>query len=684
MSFRHHAAAPTRLVFSIVAGATLGACTDSPSASVNDDPIAFAVGFSGEGSPPKEEFGGPARFDLAIRAHGSFKPGHPIQLTLEAITRQATRDGELRVTLPEITSAEVSGWDTVKIPLNQELRPHIRIRRGFAAGESVRERVSIMIPEPGYYHAVATAYAHPDPATPDPLASGDVSRRDFWILVDEQGGRITEGFDPTLIATGQRKEPGPRAPEKNPPRVHHGDATIACSLLPSDPLFPASNPTATLTPDATTLEGCPDPYDPNAPPPSNAMARIKATYVDAGAGSTVRPVAGARVVWRLLTVTGTQISQGEGTLAADGTSPAIDCGAPAGERRISAFLYTVSQRVNVSFGIGTEATNAGTYSTTCGGEVVVRADPEMAHLFVNLQKNVEGHHTRFGAYPPNRIYAGLYIDGRTYYHHDHPDHELHISRDPRMIYGEYGIMVAAHEYGHQFQHRYLFSPPDSDGLMRYQNNCRTQHPPEAPSNLGCALGEGFADWYATHVREADMPTWKQQLEANYYYRNCVPRVDAERGLTISCVDDGSIIQGAVAALLWDITDDGTSEADDPIQRSARDLTDAIKACRVNVGTASLGYTGIDHVIFCFENAAPYTVQLSTGTVSLFNTRSTLPTSAMSAYAFFRGSTGFRRNWLINLYSKRSSVGPSPTPKLIVEPEPEPGPDPTCPSCQEPV
>lgn len=155
-----------------------------------------------------------------------------------------------------------------------------------------------------------------------------------------------------------------------------------------------------------------------------------------------------------------------------------------------------------------------------------------------------------------------------------------------------------------------------------------------------------------------------------------------RGTTIDCIDDGSIIQGAVAALLWDITDDGLSEQGDPIQKSARELTDVMKCCRVTVGNSSLGYTGIDHVIFCLENVSPYTIILTTGTVSLFNTRYTLPTSATPGYALFRGSTGFRRNWLINLYSKRSSVGTSPTPKLIAEPDPAP--EPTCPSCQEPM
>lgn len=122
----------------------------------------------------------------------------------------ATPDGEVRVTLPEVASAETGGWEVVKIPVNEELRPHLRVRRGFAAGESVRQRVSLTIPEPGYYHAVVTGYAHPHPSVPDPLASGDVSRNDFWIWVDEAGGRITPVFDTTLIAQGNRKEPGPR------------------------------------------------------------------------------------------------------------------------------------------------------------------------------------------------------------------------------------------------------------------------------------------------------------------------------------------------------------------------------------------------------------------------------------------------------------------------------------------
>jgi hypothetical protein len=680
-----------RLLPAALAAALLGACVDAPSAllepgTVPEDPV-----FNASSVAPRVEFEGRARFALALGAQGSFKPGHPLHLTLEATATRATADGELRVTLPEISSAEDRGWDIVQIPVNEELRPHLRVRRAFAPGESVRERVSLTIPEPGYYNVVVTGYAHADPANPDPLASGDVSRRDFWIWVDEHGGRITDSFDTTLIASGNRKEPGPRASEKKPPRVRTGDVTIACSVSPSDPLVPSSTPGSAL-PSAgdatTTTDGCPPPYNPNdptPPPPPNAIARVKATYVDAGAASAVRPVRDARVVWTILSLTGAELSSGAGTLAADGTSAPIDCGAPAGQRRIRAVVYTLSQRVQVSFGTGSDAPRAGTYSAPCDGEVGVRADAEMSHLFVNLTRSAEGHNTRFGSYPPHRIYAGLYTDGRTYYHHDHPDHELHIAKDPRMIFGEYGIMVAGHEYGHQFQNRYLFSPPDTDGLMRYQVNCKTLHPPEAPSNLGCALGEAFADWYAVIVREADMPGWKSQLEANHYYKNCVPGWDATRGMTIACVDDGSIIQGAVAALLWDITDDGVSETDDPIQRSPRDLTDAMKNCRVNMSGTWKGYSGIDHVIFCLEYAAPYTVLLSSGVATLFDTRNPFPTGATAGYTFFRGSTGFRKNWLINLYSKRSSVGTSPTPRLVEPEPPPPGEEPPpseCTGCQE--
>lgn len=675
-------APPGRLLAVMIAAAILGACVDAPSAPTDVGTLTGEARFSASSVAPREEFGGRARFDLALGAQGSFKPGHPLHLTLEATATRPTADGELRVTLPEISSAEDRGWEVVQIPVGEELRPHLNVRRAFAAGESVRERLSLTIPEPGYYHLVVTGYAHPDPINPDPFSSGDVSRRDFWIWVDESGGRITETFDPTLIAPGHRNEPGPRAPEKRPARVRIGDATIACSLYPSDPILPSSTPGTALPSSggSTTMDGCPAPYDPTPPPPTNAIARIKATYVDAGAGSTVRPVAGARVLWKILTLTGAEVSSGSGTLAADGTSSPIDCGAPVGQRRIQGLVYTLSQRVQVSFGTGTEAPRAGMYSAPCDGEVAVRTDAEMSHLFLNLSRSVEGHNTRFGTYPPHRIYAGLYTDGRTYYHHDHPDHELHIAKDPRMIFGEYGVMVASHEYGHQFQNRYVFSAPDTDGLMRYQLNCKTQHPPEAPSNLGCALGEAFADWYAVTVREADMPVWRNQLETNHYYKNCVAGYDPARGMTIACTDDGSIVQGAVAALLWDVTDDAVSEADDPMHRSPRDLVDAMKECRVNMSGTWRGYSGIDHVVFCLEYASPYTVQLSSGVVTLFNTRNPFPTSATSAFAFFRGSTGFRKNWLINLYSKRSSVGTSPTPSLSVYPAPE---DP-CKLCQEPT
>lgn len=609
-----------------------------------------------------------------MEARGSFKPGHPIHITFEALANFATEDGEVRLTLPEVASAEASGWDIVITPISEDIPSHLRVRRSFAAGESVRERLSLTIPEPGYYHVIATGYAHPGVTTPAPLFAGDVSRRDFWIFVDENGGRFTDDFDTTLIAQGYRQQVGPRSSEKKQARLRGEDVTIACALMPGGGYTISSRGSTVMSP-------CPGmtPSEPPPPPPP-ATASFRFTYVDAGAANAIRPVSGARYIWKIITLAGAEIASGNGQLGQDGMSPILDCGAPAGERRLQVWMYTLNERAYVQFGTGVEASNAGHYTGGCGGHLEVRADPEMSHLFLNLVKNAAGHQARFGSYP-GQIYAGLYTDTKTYYDHNHPDGELHIYKIPRMVYGEYGVMVAAHEYGHHWQDRRLYQAPAQNGLMRYTVNCAEKHPPASASSFGCAVGEAFADWYAVVVREADMPGWKADLESNFFYRTCQPGTNPEQGTTV-CTDDGSIVQGAVAALFWDIID-GAWESHDVLQRTPRDLTDAITRCTVKVGSSFVPYTGVDHLIYCLDNRSPYTVALTTGTVRLFNTRATLPTAA-SGFSFFNGSDDFRKTWLVNLYSKRSTVGTSPTPSYSVEPDPPPSPCGTIRTCIEPT
>jgi hypothetical protein len=631
-------------------------------------------------APPEPEFVTSPPFDLHVEVHGSFKPGHPLHLSLSGLANVVTADGELRLTLPEVASAEESGWDVVVMPMNREFRPHLRVRKTFAEGEKVQERTTITIPEPGYYHLIATGQRHATTSDPYASAAPSVSSREFWLWIDERGGRMTEEYDTTVFAPGTRKQTGPRGSDRRVPRVRHGegDYTISCSLMPAGPGLTYGADTSIVV----IMSPCPT-YPPDTTahlPPSSATAAFTVSYLDGGAGNAQRPLAGARYLWTVTSTAGGTVATGNGFTGSDGRIGSIDCQGTTGERQISVQVYTLAAYVNVKRNSqGNEL--AGTYSGSCGGHNGITANALMSHLFTNLMKTADGHRTRF-SFPPDRINAVMHDDGKTHYDFLKPGGELHVAYSGSMIWGEYGVMVAAHEHGHLWQDRKLWQSPDQNGLIRYWSSaCREQHPPESSSTLACAFGEAFADWYAVVVRETDLPTWRNQLETNYYYKYCTPG-PSPRG-DVVCTNDGSIIQGAVAAFFWDIIDPSTGEPHDYIYRSPQTLADAIKSCRVYLG-GWISYTGVDHLIYCIENRFPYRVAIrhpTTGrdtTAFLFTTRaSNRQPSAASGNAFEASSGDFRRMWLVNLYSKRAEIGTSPV-FYNVLPAPGTGPEPELP------
>lgn len=653
-----------RLIAGAFAAVFLSGCTDDPAGLVGSaDPSARYEGATDVPHPLVKHTPEPS-FDLEVEAVGSFKPGHPVQLTLSAKANSDVHDGELRVTLPEVASAEDSSWDVVVMEVGEEFRPHIEVRQSFSAGDRIRERVTLNIPEPGYYHIAATGYRHSSEAEPGRLA--DVSRQDYWLWIAEHGGKLTTAFDTTLFSGDDRRQTGPRGSQLRPSRVRSKGANITCTLLPGD------DGTITL------LSGCPGP-GPVITEPS-ATATFKVIYTKSDRGISNRPVPDARYTWNIVsTSTGATVGTGGGQVWADGGVGVIDCQGPTSDRRISFTVYTLNAKANAKWGGFGELAYSQTMA--CGGHTDVPLQPEMAHLFLSAVKIYDNHGLPFNTFP-NRIFVGLHDDNKTYYHFDHPDKELHIARDANMIYGEHGVMVLTHEHGHHYQHTKLYTSPERDGLMRFQTGCLERHPPQTDQNMGCSFGEAFADWYAVVVRPGELPTWERDLESNYFYKGCVDGqvIDYTR---VQCNIDGSRIQGAIAAMLWDLSDSNNEHPHDQIQRSPWVVADRMRTCRVRVGGNWIAYTGIDHLIFCMEGRSPYKVTVRSAqtysdvVLTLFPSRTQWP-DATNSGAPFPSNDSFRLLWLTNLYSKVSHVGTSPVLRNVEsEPEPIPPGDSEC-------
>lgn len=661
-----------------IAASLLAGCVDERSSPVGANEsggsVDLTLASAGE-SPSGPDVVIEPRFDIELDVDGSLKPGLPIHFTVRGRAQYATEDAEVRLILPEVSAAKRSGWEIVEIPVGEEVAPEFRMRKGFAAGESFRERATVTIPEPGYYYALATVVQRSDDprANADGHVIGTGAARELWLWIDERGGRVTERFDPTLFPEGLRRVRGPLGSERKPSRVRDGDAVITCALIP-----------AAMTVSST---GCPPPPDTSLwvgqpPTPPSATAAVTVTYSDAGTGTT-RPLADAWLAWRVTnTVTGAQVSSGGAYTTASGVSPTIDCIGPTTERGLQVTVHTRNPKAEVNSYISSnpDRTLAGQYFGSCGGTIPITADNQQAHLFINMSKNYDGHQRVFGS-PPTVMKAGLYPISAYGSRYDWGADHVRIEPKWDNIWGEHAVMVAAHEWGHLWQDRYLFTPPATNGLKRYYNQaCPNPHPPGQYTNFGCAFGEAFADWYAVVVRESDLPNWRRDLEENRLHLHfCDPR----------CTSDGSIVEGAIHAFLWDITDPAHVESHDKLQKPASQVVDAIRTCEVSIDRVEWrAYTGIDHLIWCMELRFPYQVRMvdyqgKELLTTFFDTRpSSQWVNDARGYSVANFSDDFRRLWLVNLYSRRDIVGTIPVfrNEEPVDPTPPPTYEPTDPSC----
>lgn len=654
----------------------LAGCVDEAPSPVEAGPQ--LSGLADQSSPvgvPGPDLMVSPRFAIDVQVDGALRPGRPIHLTVHGKAHFATGDAEIRLALPEVAAAERSSWELVEIPVGTKPPPHFRMRKSFTAGETFRERATVKIAEPGYYYVLATVIQHSDDSRIDDEGHviGTGAGRELWLWIDEQGGRVTERFDPTLFPEGTRRVRGPLGSERRPPRVRDGDAVITCSLLPGGGFTVSSSP-------------CPQPPDGGYPglPPASATAAVTVTYADAGTGGTARPLVDAWVAWKVFnTTTSAEIARSGAFTNGTGASPTIDCQGPSNERRLEVTVHTENRKAEVESYItfNPDRTQVGQYFGSCGGSIPINADNQQAHLFMNLNRNWDGHQRAFLT-PPTMMRAKLYPISPYGSRYDWGADYVRIEPEWDHIWREQGVMVAAHEWGHLWQDQYLFKHPAGDGLKRFYNlSCPNPHPPGQYTTFGCAFGEAFADWYAVVVRESDMPAWKRDLEENRLHLfSCAPK----------CTDDGSVVQGAVHAFLWDITDPAFVEGHDRVQKTPLAVVDAIRGCEMAINRVDWRpYTGIDHLIWCMERRFPYQVRMqktfgSGDTLqTFFNTR---PQNQWAndarGFSVDNLSDDFRRLWLVNLYSRRVNVGTAPIFRMV-SPEPDPEPDPTDPPCGGP-
>lgn len=601
------------------------ACSDHLVPTAEAPPASLAE----QGSPESElagEFTELPRFDIDVRAHGALRPGIPFELEVVSTVRHDTEDARVEVILPEIAAAEASSWERIRVPKGAPERKHGEWRRSLSKGQTFRGRAQITIPEPGYYTVIAVVEQLSQERHPGRPPTPELVQKTVYVRVGEPRGHLDTMFDASVFPSGTRQETGPFTPVTQPSRIRYGgDIGTAC-------------------------HGCGGP---------GYQSTIVDYYAEDGSFQVV-PEAYVE-----FTVT----NRSNGSFVTDGRGYTNDrgvistpCDPDLHNIRVVAYAQNARVRVrNYNGGSPTDvqpltATAAsdpselGRYSGPCPyANFSVRANANSAVLFKNLTVTTAEEERRFGSWL-SRIRALATIDDSrvTAYHYDGGGVETspHINIVSWNITGQGGVFVAAHEFGHMFHDLGL------GGMMRYfkyGSACPRDHYQHQMYSMECALSEGFANYYAATTRGAEAGQSYLLYERNEYYLKQAAISDT----------DGSRMEGAIAAFFWDLTDPPSGEDWDPSQpMSYEALGEALKYCKVAVGSESRLNHSIDHLVYCFEQRQPYKFAVN-GKEQSFFLYSSAKASNYQTGAGGMDHNHVRRLWLVNLYSRRQDIGMDP-------------------------
>lgn len=561
------------------------------------------------------------RFQLSLGVQGIIAAGAGIQVTAVGRANLPTEAVQVRVLVPELELAQSSDWgDGFSFRVNQPIPAALSTEpRRLERGDSVSGTVSVTPLVPGYYRVVATIQSLQSQAiSHEGHWVRNVQVAEIWLLVTATGGIVTQDFEAQRIPANFVKEPGPfrhgssslqvPKPDRFFEGTTHGPNVGGTALFGSD--FSSSS----LTPGAITF---------------------RAIYFNADA-SAYEPVANADTKVQVCTVPPFQFAcnpedwtQALWTYTSDSGYVVFDC---QGDQ-YSVDIETHAGGVNYSVA-GGSTSRSGTVADECGSTFNLSLPSGSARVFVNIGKAKSAATALFGV---SRPYIGVNIgsDGSYYT----PSSDV-ITIDTHDIWGAYGIFTAAHEYGHAFHQKAL-------GGNEGSGHCQV-HFLDTESNLQCVFSEGFADFFGASVRP-DLGTfqYRDYMENDAGFPGYQSRLNNPPVYTPGPTSfEGSLIESAYAAFLYDLVDIRT-ESQDSIAAPGSYVRELIRTCQVDPG----GWpwrraNGPDEITYCAENAI--------NPAGYFTTRGSYPTSYSESAAEAGGWSGLRvhANWTWNMYEKR--------------------------------
>lgn len=564
------------------------------------------------------------RFHLVIRATGAFRPGTPIEITVDAGANLTTDAVQLRVTVPEIELAKLTSWgDGFSYETDRVLPAALATQPAHMdRGETTSETTVVTPLAPGYYRAVATINSTiTQPLTHEGRWIRNSAVAEVWLLVTDVGGEWTAEFDRARIPDGQRQQPGPfkrQTGQRRDPGGQQQGQTRGRGPYAED----ASGPSATvaagaMTPDVITFRAIYWNVEASAyQPVPSALYQLDGCTVPEYA-FVCYPDDWHQIAW--------------GASDQSGYFYFLGCeGSDVDEYQANLLTYAGSNNFQV---LGGWSYQAGQVAVDCGGSFDMVLPSSHARVFLNMRKTTEGTVSLFGM---SRSFININIAGcGTSYYSPSAD-EITICTN--SVWDDYGIFTVAHEYGHAFHQETLWG--------NVGGGCPSPHFLDTESGLTCAFSEGFGDYFGVAVRpDLGGYSYRDYIENDDGFPGCVQRQSSSPYTCIGGTSyEGSVIESAYAAFLYDLTDH-VGESHDSISAPGSYVRDLIRSCQVPYFLGWRRANGPDEIAYCAENG------INPG--AYFTRRGSYPSSYSEAATESGGWTSSRvhSSWVWNMYEK---------------------------------
>ena len=464
-------------------------------------------------------------FELALTIDGQPISGRMVTATATVTAVVSTDLARLTILVPEMEVLAASGADgDFRIPVRTPLPVRDSWSGPMEAGQTVTRTVDVTVPAEGFFRVVAyVSEVSPDSRR---LLRGHIpqsaAEEELWLFAGEASGQVREEFDASAVPAGYLPLPGPLRSISAPGKVLDGSSArmVTGSVLWEILYF-----------DSQVAQFLPIMF-----------ADWSVEYRQGLFGP----------------LTGT--AQGSTDLNGLVSLPCRPGEHYSGVTDTSGFSVRTSPLSTAGWG--------GTFDVDCGLVRQAVLTNNSARVYAVMSRAAYDAQVFFGLSRPLVVAEISSSIPNSYY-------SLSLDRvyiRANSLPGEYGRFVIAHEYGHAF-HNVAMGGINPD----FSVNCNP-HSISAPSSYGCALSEGFANFFSVFLTGSFLASF----EAGYHTPG-VPNPTTE---------------GAVAATFLDLVDP-ENEPHDAAQWSY--LPQLVGSCQTRtILGAWVRASGIDQITYCLE------------------------------------------------------------------------------------